>query len=67
MNKKAMFSAAVLLAMGTTAGASTTQATVRDLGLSVPLPGTTEYTVASKLGNDAPILANYKKGVPKKK
>jgi len=69
MNKKATFSAAVLLAMGTAtgAGAAITNAPAGDSGLSIPLPGTTEYTSASQLVDDSFIVSAAKKKPPKKK
>jgi hypothetical protein len=69
MNKKATFSAAVLLAMGTAtgAGAATTYAPSGDSSLNIPLPGTMEYISASRLVDDSFIVSAAKKKPPKPK
>jgi hypothetical protein len=64
MSKKATFSAAVLLAMGSTVTATANQAPAGNGILDIPLPGTIEYESASKLVNESLIIAMKK--APKK-
>ena len=69
MNKKATFSAAVLLAMGTATGASAavTNASAGYSGLNIPLPGTIEYISASQAVDDGFLASATKNFAAKKK
>lgn len=66
MSKKATFSAAVLLAMGSTGAATASQIPSGNGILDIPLPGTIEYESASKLVNESLIVA-MRKTPPKKR
>lgn len=67
MNKKATFTAAVLLAMGSTGAVTASQVPSANGSLNIPLPGTIEYESASKLVNESLIVANKKRPPVKKK
>lgn len=61
MNKKATFTAAVLLAMGSTGAVTASQVPSANGSLNIPLPGTSEYESASRLVNEGLVVAVKKK------